>query len=227
MEQTALYDIVPWTDSGSGHDNRPTDPFHIMAITVIPAFKCPSDPNDDQWPEQVNNITNHNVGSYLGCAGGDLSQDNATTSGVDARTSNGIFTVYNIVSATRRVGPQRFASITDGLSNTVMVAESPFWLTDICTICDRWYLYTYDLDVSQGSDYSEFLGSTYYGINLSLSPDTTISGAARELSFGSFHPGGCNLALGDASCRFVSETIDITTWRALGSRKGKETIGDW
>ena len=25
----------------------------------------------------------------------------------------------------------------------------------------------------------------------------------------------------------VSETIDINTWRAVGSRDGKETVGEW
>jgi prepilin-type processing-associated H-X9-DG protein len=32
------------------------------------------------------------------------------------------------------------------------------------------------------------------------------------------HPGGVNVALGDASVRFVSETIDLTTWQYMGSR---------
>jgi prepilin-type processing-associated H-X9-DG protein len=32
------------------------------------------------------------------------------------------------------------------------------------------------------------------------------------------HPGGVNVALGDASVRFVSETVDLTTFQRMGAR---------
>jgi hypothetical protein len=35
------------------------------------------------------------------------------------------------------------------------------------------------------------------------------------------------MSLCDGSTRFVSEGIDINVWRALGSRNGGETIGDY
>jgi prepilin-type N-terminal cleavage/methylation domain-containing protein/prepilin-type processing-associated H-X9-DG protein len=38
------------------------------------------------------------------------------------------------------------------------------------------------------------------------------------------HPGGVNVALADASVRFVSQTIDINTWWALGSKNGGEVV---
>jgi prepilin-type processing-associated H-X9-DG protein len=41
----------------------------------------------------------------------------------------------------------------------------------------------------------------------------------------SYHPGGVMLALCDGSVRFVAESIDLNTWRALGSRAGKEPLG--
>src|SRR5258708_36751035 len=43
----------------------------------------------------------------------------------------------------------------------------------------------------------------------------------------SFHPGGANILLGDASVRFVSETIALATWAALSSRDGKEFVNDY
>jgi prepilin-type N-terminal cleavage/methylation domain-containing protein/prepilin-type processing-associated H-X9-DG protein len=44
----------------------------------------------------------------------------------------------------------------------------------------------------------------------------------------SFHPGGVNVVLMDGSVRFVRDSISPTTWRALGTIAGGETIpGDW
>jgi prepilin-type N-terminal cleavage/methylation domain-containing protein/prepilin-type processing-associated H-X9-DG protein len=41
------------------------------------------------------------------------------------------------------------------------------------------------------------------------------------------HSNGVNVALGDASVRFVNSSLDINTWWALGSRDGGETLGDF
>ena len=60
-------------------------------------------------------------------------------------------------------------------------------------------------------------------------PDVQTSGCARAAGDGarcarSRHPGGVNVALGDASVRFVSQTIDLPVWQAAGSRNGGETF---
>jgi prepilin-type N-terminal cleavage/methylation domain-containing protein/prepilin-type processing-associated H-X9-DG protein len=41
------------------------------------------------------------------------------------------------------------------------------------------------------------------------------------------HPGGVNLLLCDGSVRFVSNGINLLTWRALSTRAGGEVIGDY
>jgi prepilin-type processing-associated H-X9-DG protein len=48
-----------------------------------------------------------------------------------------------------------------------------------------------------------------------------------EVSYSSRHQGGCVMSLVDGSVRFVGETIDIKTWRALGSRAGTEVVGEY
>lgn len=42
----------------------------------------------------------------------------------------------------------------------------------------------------------------------------------------SHHPGGVNVAMADGSVRFVSQTVDLEAWRALGSRNGNEVPGN-
>jgi prepilin-type N-terminal cleavage/methylation domain-containing protein len=40
----------------------------------------------------------------------------------------------------------------------------------------------------------------------------------------SYHPGGVDVLLGDGSVRFVKDTVNGTTWRALGTIRGGEVI---
>jgi hypothetical protein len=43
----------------------------------------------------------------------------------------------------------------------------------------------------------------------------------------SYHPGGVQVTLVDGSTRFVSSTIALLTWRALGTRANGEVVGDY
>ena len=50
---------------------------------------------------------------------------------------------------------------------------------------------------------------------------------ASLMSARSRHPGGVQVALMDGSVRFVSETIDIETWQAVGTPYGNEVVTSW
>ena len=50
-------------------------------------------------------------------------------------------------------------------------------------------------------------------------PPTRYITTARSL-----HPGGVNVGMCDGSVRFIKDTINVTTWRALGSRNWGEII---
>jgi prepilin-type processing-associated H-X9-DG protein len=59
-----------------------------------------------------------------------------------------------------------------------------------------------------------------------LAPDKNIEGnncGANDEAF-SYHPGGVNVLLGDGSVRFIKDSINIVTWRALITRAGGEVI---
>jgi prepilin-type N-terminal cleavage/methylation domain-containing protein/prepilin-type processing-associated H-X9-DG protein len=43
----------------------------------------------------------------------------------------------------------------------------------------------------------------------------------------SYHTGGVNTLMCDGSVRFVSENIDLNSWRAIGTRAGSEVLGDF
>lgn len=43
----------------------------------------------------------------------------------------------------------------------------------------------------------------------------------------SYHPGGVNATLADASVRFIADSINLDTYRALGTRRGREPPEDY
>jgi hypothetical protein len=88
-----------------------------------------------------------------------------------------------------------FAKITDGTSNTILVVEAGG--TGVNWAEPR------DLDASKFSP--------------PFSPP-------RPDAVGSYHPGGLNVALGDGSTRFLSNSIDPATVQGLTTRAGDERI---
>lgn len=224
IEQTPLYDSIPtpFNDSGAwtGTDARSLG-LIALAQTHVPAFRCPSQVGPTHEASDVNGLANRAINNYLACAGGNAETDNNGAGGMDS--SNGLF-LASLFTSSNPLPPRKFRDATDGLSSTVLIGESQYMLDAAqgCNICDRFLFYHMNYDSGSGSDFSESLGSTFFKIN----SDQT-NNQERELSYSSYHPGGAQIALADGSARFVSETIDLATWQALGSRDFGETIGEY
>lgn len=67
--------------------------------------------------------------------------------------------------------------------------------------------------------------SAYAAPNASI-PDCGAHGRGWFLAR-SQHPGGVNVALGDGSVRFIPNSINLATWRALATRSGGEVSGEY
>jgi prepilin-type processing-associated H-X9-DG protein len=50
------------------------------------------------------------------------------------------------------------------------------------------------------------------------------SAVGAQAAARSKHTGGVNLALADGSVRFVSDTVDLAVWRAMGTAMGGEAV---
>lgn len=59
-----------------------------------------------------------------------------------------------------------------------------------------------------------------------IAPGTPRIISVNDLPFASRHPGGVNFARGDASVSFLSDTMDMDTLLALGSRNGGEVFNE-
>ena len=83
---------------------------------------------------------------------------------------------------------------------------------------------------SRGSGW--IVGKTYTSMFCTYAPPNSGSPDLYAMGIGFFaarsnHPVGVNAALADGSVRFVSDTVDIDAWHALGSIAGGEVVTDY
>ena len=111
-----------------------------------------------------------------------------------------------------------FAAVTDGLSNTLMVAEQSQQNNKTGSRYRNWVR-----GRGAGSD-SWFGGckTIRYTINYPLA--SSITNQFNQRPMGSQHPGGANFNYGDGSTRFHSQNIALSVLLALASRNGAETV---
>jgi prepilin-type processing-associated H-X9-DG protein len=138
-----------------------------------------------------------------------------TFDGIPMATS-GVFQPDRI--GTTRFGPVTLTGITDGTSNTIMIAEMS-WNSAFGTRYRSW------LRGGDGDFYSPAARNLTNAINSGIK--SNLIGQYGDIPMGSMHTGGANFALADGSVRFLRETVDMITYRALGSRNGGEVLGEY
>ena len=73
--------------------------------------------------------------------------------------------------------------------------------------------------IVESTNYSHTITPNYKGFDCG---DFTIS--AAHIAARSYHPGGVNAGYADGSVHFIKDSINIATWRALGTKGGGEVI---
>ena len=124
IEQSALYDQIDFeTQHWWGSTNPMTE---IVRGTVVPTFRCPTDPGNGgvTWTDSTGATHTGSPGSnsyagtnYFACSGPD-SRIRWNATGL------GMFDAYrNYHSSYPRAKHKSFRDVTDGLSNTIAIAE--------------------------------------------------------------------------------------------------------
>jgi prepilin-type N-terminal cleavage/methylation domain-containing protein/prepilin-type processing-associated H-X9-DG protein len=105
--------------------------------------------------------------------------------------------------------------IRDGLSTTMFVGE----VIEAHTLesSNRWLI---------GSRHTDSLRSTQNPLNTrpAMGIFLDLYGYKANGAFASSHPTGAQFAFGDGHVQFLSENIDLATYRALSTRSGRESI---
>lgn len=213
LDQPELAREVPLGEAGfaSGKDSK-SRLLVDSTQRVMKVKQCPVQHSGMYESRSINGISKRAISSYSGNAGSDVRIDLLSSTQTDMTRSNGLFLAVQPWSDSELPMGIPLANVTDGLSNTVLCGEVRYAVDEFCGVCDRYYHYHPDFDVLRGTDFSECVASTYFRIN------DTKSENAKELSFGSFHSGGANLAKCDGSVEFFAETTSVQVIRELGSR---------
>jgi prepilin-type processing-associated H-X9-DG protein len=67
-----------------------------------------------------------------------------------------------------------------------------------------------------------------YGYSRDYAPiSTSCSGGDNAVYARSRHTGGAHFLLGDGAVRFISDNVDTSTFRSLGTRAGGEVLGEF
>jgi prepilin-type N-terminal cleavage/methylation domain-containing protein/prepilin-type processing-associated H-X9-DG protein len=122
-------------------------------------------------------------------------------------------------------------TITDGTSNTLLMSEVLMPPNDT----------DFDTNGDVFNDDDSTLGGRFMTINTpnSSAPDSLgycvndnpfspcNTSTPYQVSARSKHTGGVNTLFCDGSVHFVSNSVNVTTWQALGTMNGGEVIGDY
>jgi prepilin-type N-terminal cleavage/methylation domain-containing protein/prepilin-type processing-associated H-X9-DG protein len=190
------------TDATLGYSNA------SLQKNLVPTFLCPAmNPPNGPLPEQ------RGYSSYIFAAGTpDVAQFHYGIP--DPRFDGAIIPVKNPLKvgneATPNLAPTRMLAIQDGTSNTFLAGETDFRPQGLpSTMMGSVWSYGY---------IGYAWGSTFHPFN---KHDHT---ATAYGAFRSEHSQGAHFAMVDGSVRFVHEGIKTTTYNALATRAGNETI---
>jgi len=191
-----------------------TDPAHAgPRVTVVNFFRCPADQLPPTIPVGPLTPAGLPTGTQTDLAAANYpAVYGVTEPGVDG---DGVFS---------RNSTTRIADVSDGTSSTLLVGERHYQLGPTTWV-----------GVLPGAGHAAPTGSPFAG-QVNVAANFVLghtgesfggpAGPGEANNFGSRHAGGTNFVFADGHVRFLGRGIDYTTYKALTTRAGGETVGE-
>ena len=233
MEQDNVYKTVDFNVDW-GHANNAT-----ARAAVVKSYYCPSEPNLSGLP------TGWAPSSYRVNEGSNIkflshSSNPTLPDGNGPFWINKKFKMTDISDGTSNTAAfteRMFGDFTNSSANELrdgyVLSQTPTTADDAMNICQSlaWTNLSF-----QG--YSNNGGPWLAGAAQSTVIHMSVPPFARQCLFpnnftmvsaaSSYHPNGVMVGMCDGSVRFATKSVNLATWRAVGSRNGGEVIGgDW
>ena len=208
LEQSTLYSALEPHFKGdffsNGGFNSPAA--HVVMKTKLSDLACPSDGSNQQLITTQFQLTSVAVAptNYKGVLGDNQIAPTSAHDGTLPRClenggCNGLF--FRVTYQE----PKRFASVSDGLSNTLLIGE--------------------DIVKHNASSAAYYANGDYCAchgpINFKPYPPAPLNWQ-NVMTFRSNHPGGTHFCVADGSVRFIGESTDHKVYRGLCTRNGGE-----
>jgi hypothetical protein len=126
-----------------------------------------------------------------------------------------------------RVGCERIAGVTDGLTNTLFVGE---WGTFDTRNRGSFWAYSYAQYTMSGANAPPPAGSACvytFGLASYSGCDGNKGTNPCKRAWGSFHTGGVHFLIGDGTVRFISANINRATFASLSTIANNEIVGEF
>lgn len=203
VEQSSLHaQIDPDNTLLGGGSDAPTPT--TQTLTQLAVFRCPCDPG-----KPVNaNYNGHATASYRGVG---FSRP-TTALGPQGLMITNIQNPNGVLFRNSRI---RTGEVTDGLSNTIFVAE-------VCLDArrDKWG------GIWAGANRKDEFGLWISGVYWAIDEGPLRLNGSDKWGFCSPHPGTVGVLLGDGSSRFIRDSINPRIPADMASRAGGEVASD-
>jgi len=226
IEQGNVYELLNFKQSWTHSSNT------AAKNSQLPVYICPSDPTSGAQlmnPEEAfgNYGLNWGMHRFL-----DIDGQGPSTNEEGGKT--------NFASPFGNNYGAKMADITDGTSNTLAMMEmlkglyttgverrGRIWNED----SNCYQIMTRLSPNSKSPDYCETgkcIDHPEHNLPYEPPPGATGTGKGQsQLASRSRHPGGVQVLLCDGSGRFVTDTIDLTTWQSLSTQWRGEVVGEY
>jgi prepilin-type N-terminal cleavage/methylation domain-containing protein len=202
--------------------------------TPLPAFRCPSDTGNNLLQNTNVLTTGAPPGTTVAPTNqfarsnypGVVGWDSTTPANIGRGLVDGVVATSALYRGTfgenSRVG---IRDMTDGSSNTLVIGER--WTIRNTAATDAGHA-TWAGCLNRGTDEGQAatLGDSFIRINADTDGNTATP-RDNTTGFASHHVGGAHFLVGDGTVKFVSENIDLATYRWLSTINDGNVVGEW